>query len=338
MRKTNKILLLGSVYRNTGPSNVNRNLVLADDSIWYQKSRNRFVRILETAIKFALADTIVFSAYVRMPMVRLAKRLKKKTVYIMHGYIKYENMVNGLNLPESELIEEDQVIHGVDLILCVSETYKKWFQQQCPDIKNVHFLHNGIDLPTIISHDVTERLQNSIAVAGGNRSIKNNEVVCAAAEQLESFGVINPSVYVYGRNEKNINKPFAEFPHTVYKGLLPNTQFLEELKKIQLFVINSTVESFALVAGEALASGCSLLISETVGFADLLDLTEADVIHDTQDSNEIAEKIAYLLQNPNHERLAASVEFEHYSKANAAARLHRICDALLAGENYESIR
>lgn len=338
MSKTNKILLLGGIYRNTGPANVNRNLVLADESIWYQKSRNRVFRILETAIKFALADTIVFSAYVRMPMVRLAKRLKKKTVYIMHGYIKYENMVNGLNLPESELLEEDQVIRGVDLILCVSETHKKWFQQQCPDIRNVHFLHNGIDLPDIISHDTTERLQNSIAVAGGNRSIKNNDVVCAAVEQLPQYGVSEPSLYVYGRNEKNIEEPFAEFSRTIYKGLLPNAQFLEELKKIQLFVINSTVESFALVAGEALTCGCSLLVSEKVGFVDLLDLTEADVIHDTQDPHEIAEKIAYLLKNPNHERLATSVDFEHYSKANAAVRLHRICDALLAEESYENIR
>ena len=70
----------------------------------------------------------------------------------------------------------------------------------------------------------------------------------------------------------------------------------------------------------------------------LLDLTEADVIHDTQDPHEIAEKIAYLLKNPNHERLATSVDFEHYSKANAAVRLHRICDALLAEESYENIR
>lgn len=338
MSKTNKILLLGGIYRNTGPANVNRNLVSADDSIWYQKSRNRILRILETAIKFALADTIVFSAYVRMPMVRLAKRLKKKTVYIMHGYIKYENMVNGLNLPDSDLIEEDQVIRGVDLILCVSETHKKWFQQQCPDIKNVHFLHNGIDFLPSTSETTADRLPNSIAVAGGDRKIKNNDVVCAAVEKLAQEGMVEPKLYVYGKMQEDEKNPFRDFSHTVSKGLLPNACFVEELKKIQLFVINSTVESFALVAGEALAAGCSLLLSDTVGFTDLLDLTEADIIYDTQNVCEIAEKIAYLLEHPNNRRLVASLDSKHYSKECAAFRLHEICNALLAGKDYKHIR
>ena len=338
MSKNNKIFLLGGVYRNTGPANVNRNLVSADKSIWYQKSKNRVLRILETAVKFALADTIVFSAYLRMPMVRLAKLLNKKTVYIMHGYIKYENQINHLNLPESVLMEEDQMIHSVDLVLCVSQTHKNWFLQQCPDVRNVHFLHNGIDRTTATSYDDTDRIPNSIAVAGGNRNIKNNDVVCAAAERLSEFGISDPSVYVFGKNEGNIENPFADFPHTTYRGLLPNTQFVEELKNIQLFVINSTVESFALVAGEALSSGCSLLISDTVGFADLLDLTEMDVIHNSQDPLEVARKIAYLLEHPNNARLAASVDYDHYSKESAALRLHQICDALLAGKNYENIR
>lgn len=337
MSKKNKLFLMGGIYRNTGPANVNRNLVLADPSIWYQKSRNRVLRILETAIKFVLADTIVFSAYIRMPMVRLAQKLRKKTVYIMHGYMKYENQVNQQNLPETVLIEEDQVLHSVDLVLCVSETYKNWLLQHCPDIPNVHFLHNGIDVVTADSGAASGRIPNSIAVAGGDRKIKNNDVVCAAAEQLPQLGIVNPSVHVYGKLEgDDISLP--ELPHTVYEGLLPNERFVEELKKIQLFVINSTVESFALVAGEALASGCSLLLSDTVGFVDLLNLTEADIIHDPHDIQEIAEKMAYLLEHPNHKRLVESIDFEHYNKANAAARLHQICDALLAGENYKDIR
>lgn len=338
MSKRNKIFLLGGIYRNTGPANVNRNLVSADDSLWYQKSKNRVLRVLETAAKFVLADTIVFSAYLRMPMVRLAKLLNKKTVYIMHGYLKYEDAVNHLNTPDAVLETEDQVLHTVDLVLCVSETYKNWLLQRCPDIPNVHFLHNGIDCPSDMSCDGYQRICHSIAVAGGDRNIKNNEMVSAAVELLDQYDISNPSLHVYGKLNDETQNPFSLFPHTAYEGMLSNECFVEELKKIQLFVINSSVESFALVAGEALACGCSLLITDTVGFMDILDTTEADVIHDPHNPQEIAQKIAYLLKHPNHERLVASIDYEHYNKANAASRLHQICDALLAGENYETIR
>lgn len=340
MNKENrsKIFLMGGINRNTGPANVNRNLITADRSIWYQKSRKRLVRFLETAIKFLLSDTIVFSAYVRVFAVRLAKLLKKKTVYLMHGYIKYENEINQLNVSEEILKEEDAVLRSVDLILCVSETHMKWFKQFYPQLSNIHFLHNGIDCMSPDLASISERLPNTIAVAGADRLIKNNDEVCKAVEKLQQTGKKKLTLYVFGKMNHNESNLFEKYSCCIYRGLLSNEDFLEELKKIQLFVVNSTIESFGLVVGEALSCGCSLLISENVGFCDLLDLTEADVIHDVHDVNEISEKMMYLLKNPNNRRLAASVNWEHYSKKNVALRLHQICDKLLAGEDYSKIR
>ena len=113
-KSRNKIFLMGGIYRNTGPANVNRNLITADRSIWYQKSHNRLARFIETAIKFLLSDTIVFSAYVRVFAVRLAKLLKKKTVYLMHGYMKYENEINQQNVPEEILKAMNMDIASID--------------------------------------------------------------------------------------------------------------------------------------------------------------------------------------------------------------------------------
>ncbi len=337
-QRRNKIFLMGGICRNTGPANVNRNLIMVDSSIWYQKSRNRLIRLGETAIKFLFSNTIVFSAYMRMPIVRLAKLLGKKTVYLMHGYLKFENDVNQQNLSESILKEEDEVLRSVDLVLCVSETYMKWFRQFYPKLFNIHFLHNGIDYVHSALHNGEKRVPNSIAVAGADRPIKNNDIVCKAAEKLPQMGILNPKVNVFGKmihNEENI---FSESSCFLNRGLLGNEEFLKELKKIQLFVVNSTIESFGLVVGEALSCGCSLLISENVGFNDLLELTEVDIIHNVYDTKEISEKMAYLLRHPNNERLVASVDWDHYSKKNAALRLHQICDKLISGEDYSKVR
>ena len=336
--KKNKIFLMGGIYRNTGPANVNRNLITADTSIWYQKSRNRLVRICETVIKILLSDTIVFSAYIRKSIVHLANFLGKKTVYLMHGYVKFENEVNQLNVSEKILQEEDEVLRSVDLVLCVSETYMRWFHQNYPELTNIHFLHNGIERVPTVSGYISERMPDTIAVAGADRYIKNNDVVCEAVEKLPQLGILNPAVHVFGKITRGVKNIFEKYPHTIYRGLLCNENFLKELQKIQLFVVNSTVESFGLVVGEALSCGCSLLISENVGFSDLLKLTEADVIHDIHDTKEISEKIAYLLKHPNNERLVASIDWEHYSKKNVALRLHEICDKLHNGEEYSRIR
>ena len=342
MNKENrsKIFLMGGINRNTGPANVNRNLITADRSIWYQKSRKRLVRFLETAIKFLLSDTIVFSAYVRVFAVRLAKLLKKKTVYLMHGYIKYENEINQLNVPEEILKEEDAVFAnrvrtgllitlGVYMVLSGSVFVfaEQLLRMMAADFRILE-----------ASVSISERLPNTIAVAGADRLIKNNDEVCKAVEKLQQTGKKKLTLYVFGKMNHNESNLFEKYSCCIYRGLLSNEDFLEELKKIQLFVVNSTIESFGLVVGEALSCGCSLLISENVGFCDLLDLTEADVIHDVHDVNEISEKMMYLLKNPNNRRLAASVNWEHYSKKNVALRLHQICDKLLAGEDYSKIR
>ena len=77
-------------------------------------------------------------------------------------------------------------------------------------------------------------------------------------------------------------------------GTLPHDQFLQELAGTQLFVLNSVFETFSVAVVEALACGCSVLVSEVAGITDLLVLEETDIIHDPMDVEEIRGKMEYL--------------------------------------------
>ena len=105
--------------------------------------------------------------------------------------------------------------------------------------------------------------RGEIAVSGGNRGIKNNEIVCQAVEKLNTEGV-SCHVVIYGRKHPNsfdINK----YPHAKHVGQLNKEKYYAMLDYADLFVLNSELEPFGLVVADAINCNCSLLISDRVG-------------------------------------------------------------------------
>ena len=176
-----------------------------------------------------------------------------------------------------------------------------------------------------------------VIVAGGDRIQKNNIEVCKAVELLSER--INKKIELQICGRKYYDKDiFSEYPHTTYLGMLPNEQFMEKLRNAHVFVLNSEVESFGLSAVDALRAGCNILISQNSGIRSILSLTEEDIIFDTHNPSEIADKIEKLISKNNCMRILDSVNFDHYSWKNVADRLYKICEAVYKGENYNLIR
>ena len=121
---------------------------------------------------------------------------------------------------------------------------------------------------------------------------------------------------------------FSKYSHTTYLGMLPNEQFIEKLSNAHIFVLNSEVESFGLSAVEALRAGCNILISQNSGIRSILSLTEEDIIFDTHNHFEIADKVEKLISKNNCMRIMDSIDFNHYSWKNVADRLYKICEAI----------
>ncbi len=134
------------------------------------------------------------------------------------------------------------------------------------------------------------------------------------------------------------NDIFSEYSHTTYLGMLPNEQFMEKLSNAHVFILNSEVESFGLSAVDALQAGCNILISQNSGIRSILSLAEEDIIFDTHNPLEIADKIEKLISKDNCMRILDSIDFDHYSWKSVTERLYKICEAVYKGENYDFIR
>ena len=102
--------------------------------------------------------------------------------------------------------------------------------------------------------------------------------------------------------------------------------YYNKLKQIDLMVINSEVESFGLVVGDALNCGCSLLLAKNVGAISIFkDIRAEDVVLDNRNIHELAQKIAYLLENSNIQRLFNSVDRQKCSCKQAFLNLKKNC-------------
>lgn len=336
-----KVFLFGDYRNNNGPENVNRNLIKnCNQSFFYEKSKNKIFNKLERLFYLIKCDVIVYSGIKNKFWLAIAKIFNKKTIYLMHGCICYENKINKLQISEKIINYEKEFLKSVDLVLTVSEQYKYWVSNYFSNLKiNIHFLNLGIEKADnhIINKKLTENSKISIIVAGGDRIQKNNIEVCKAVEILSKKLKKEIEIKICG--EKNFQENiFENYVHSISMGMLSQKEFYEELKKSSLFIVNSEVESFGLAAIDALLCDCSVLISENSGIRSILDLKDEEIIYDVHNSCEIAKKIEFVLNNKNSTRILSKIDFEHYSWKKVADRLYRICNALYQGNDYKKIK
>lgn len=341
-----KVFLYGSYRNNTGPDNVNKNLIEnSQHKFLYEKLTGKISKRLERFLYLIQSDVIVFSGFGQHKFwVAIAKIFKKKIIYLMHGCALYETKINKLKLKKKTLDYEKKFFKLVDLILPVSEQYKNWFVEYFPEYKNkTHYLNLGIQEKENVYYKKNKAMKEKndkkirIIVAGGDRIQKNNIEVCKAIEMLANNLENNIELKICGRkySQKNL---FEKYRHSVYVGMLPHKEFCKELKKSDIFILNSEVESFGLSVVDALLCGCSVLISKNSGIISILDLREEDLISDVHNPIEIAEKIKILLDKRNSKRILSAIDFEHYTWKQVSERLYKICFALYIGKDYEKIK
>lgn len=322
-----KFFLYGDWQSNAGPMNVNRSWIEnSDGSMDYTKARNKYARKLEKRWKCLKYNTIVFSAGASIPEMRMAKFLGKRVVYIMHGCAQYENVINKLGLTDEQLSREKQALDISDLIVAVSERYAEWANAHFPQYANkIQFVNNGLDIsPSFTSHPKNNTGKYSVAVSGGNRPIKCNVEVCKAVEKLNSRGM-DIDVYAFGLYHDNGEKIY-DYPFVSRMGQMNKETYYKKLKTIDLMVVNSEIEPFGLVVGDAINCGTSLLMSQHVGAMGIFrNLQDTDVIADNHNVEEIATKIETLLKSGNAERLYKSIDRERCSSRQAFFNLKKIC-------------
>ncbi len=308
-----KVYFHGDYRTFAGPSNANRYILESSDGKFvYQKAKNKYIKRLEYILKIIFSDVTIFAGgdvYASVG-IKLAKKLGKKTAYLMHGCYFYECGINGV-IPEERFLQSEKfILENVDLIICVSEIYAGWVKNYFPHLKcKITFANSGINVFEKKKLKPYEERTISVAAAGGDLPQKNNEKICKAL--FEENIVLN----IYGKKKEESKSEF-------YKGELKQDLFFKELENTKLFVVNSSVESFSLAAADALERGCSILVSKNSGIRSVLKLEDTDIIFDIDNENEIAEKVKYLLSKPNNERIVSSIDFEESSWKKTAENIY----------------
>lgn len=317
-----RFLLVGDYNRNNGPCNVNRALIeCADSSLLYLKSKTKIARLIEFIVLSFICDAFLVSGGVLSGRMKIVYLFNKKIFVLMHGCLRYENEINKQGNDVKIYYAEDKVLEKSYQIIAVSEKYSEWLKQRFPEYKHkITFVNNGIE---IFRRPMVCKRKGEIAVSGGNRNIKNNEIICKAVEKLNDEGVLC-HVIIYGRlyaNSFDVNA----FPHAKYAGQLDKEEYYAMLDYAELFVVNSELEPFGLVVGDAINCNCSLLMSESVGAASIMKTKNEDIILNPYDIDEICSKIKYLLNNSNRERLYNSIDIMDCGNKSAYEKIKNIC-------------
>ena len=117
-----KVLLFGDITRNSGPSNVHREFIEhwpAEDFIDYTHKQSKIGSFLEGLVKGWRAD-VILSPCLNLPQIvaqRVLQAVGKPVVCFNHGYVVFENDINGLGHSERWLNLYRNALRSADLTL-----------------------------------------------------------------------------------------------------------------------------------------------------------------------------------------------------------------------------
>lgn len=328
-----RIFLLGDFDSDNGPGNANKKIresLSLKYKIQCSKGKGIFKRLCEMSIGITHSDILLIcsASKINYWAIRLAKKFRKKVLYLMHGYSSFEKKIENPELTDAELKVtydyEEFIFTHADRIICVSFRYMNYMKQQLPKYADkFDFIFNSIDvkeIEKICRKNANKKTKNQVLSVGGGMRRKN---ILTIAEVLEEER--EKSTFVVVGKTLCDGEKIKAFDNVIWYEHLNHEELCRVMAETQLYIQNSIFETFGLAVIEALFAGCSILVSNTIGCLDLFsDLTENDVIYNTYDKKEIFGKIVYLLSNPNNERLMKNLKKECLSREWQANRWQEI--------------
>ncbi|MBR6329677.1 MAG: glycosyltransferase family 4 protein [Lachnospiraceae bacterium] len=327
-----RYFVIGDYTSGTGPANATRALLSAmPKETLSQSFKNRILRLIELYIKIPKADICFLSGHSKQNLhaLRIAARHKKPVFFWMHGCVEHENAIN--RCPDEDMNRvERRVLEECDRILAVSESFEAWLKDNYPRYAGkIGCLSNGIFFDEPVSKKSPAKRDGAcrLVSSGGGMPRKRIAVICRAVEKLNLEG-FECSLKVYG--EKGADSQLIEgAPFTQVMGAVGSEAFFTGLEESDIYIQNSCFETFGLAPLEALTRGCSLLLSKNIGALGVFSsdsITEGDLINDTEDADEIAQRIRELWEKPNHDRLLGAIDQKNHSWSAVWRNLSKLGD------------
>ena len=325
------ILVIGDYYSGTGPALVTKyyidNLPKGTE---YIRARSKAARFVEMCVKIPRASVLFISGHSRQNIwaMRIGKLLGRRSAYLMHGAVEYENEIN--RVPDRRMArDEREMMQRADLILAVSRQFEEWLKEKYPAwAGKIAHVTNGIDWQIISEHSTADdRNSRGIISVGGGMPRKRILNICRAVERLNDrgYGITLTVAGDKGADSEQIDA----FPFVRDIGLVSHDELMKEYHRNKLFIQNSVFETFGLAPIEALLSDADVLISGRCGALSVIKNTESmDIIEDPEDISELESKIETLLTADNHTRLIVNLDKENTSWKKRSAELTRILERL----------
>lgn len=328
-----RLFIIGDYKTGTGPANVTAALIkkLPRNTL-VLKSSGKLMRLLELIFKMPFCTHIVLSGHSKQNIyaLKLAAVCRKKSIFIMHGCVEHENALNGVPDEDMNRVER-KVLAESNLILAVSPVFEEWLKTNYSEYADkIKCLVNGVEWEAFCTaSDNAEDAENGkkndfqqknlhkndsenqyiITSVGGGMPRKKIAVLCEAVEILCNQGV-DCLLYVAGAKGKDTSL-LEKSDRCIDLGLIDRKKLKSLLHQSDLYIQNSSFETFGLAPIEALCSGCNVLFSKNIGALCIFDNTKLstdDIIDNCVDAAEIATKIKAVLESPNHDRLMEAID------------------------------
>ena len=174
---------------------------------------------------------------------------------------------------------------------------------------------------------------------------KHPELPVKLAKRLKDSGY-SFVIDMFGSGEelertKQLAKELDVEDVVVFKGNVPNSQILEEMRSHDIFLFTSDRnEGWGAVLNEAMSNGCAVVASDEIGAVPyLVKHGENGLTFKSKDVNSLFENVKCLIDNPQQRYRMSKSAYEtmlnEWSPCNAAKRLLQLMEGLLKGEVVE---
>lgn len=326
-----KLFLVGDFESDNGPGTANKQILQSLTNahcVRLSKAKSKEGRVREVLFNSIFADAIVIcsKSQLNYMVVKVAKKLHKKIFYVMHGCSSFEKKINDPLINDDEINKlksyEKFIVENTDKTICVSKYFMDFMKHRMPKCETkFDYIFNCVDIKKILHNRIENisRREQIVSIGGG---LKEKNILTIAEASLD-FNKKIP-VKVIGADDVDSAR-IKSLPNTEWLGLISHEDVFQVLSESRIYVQNSTFETFGLAAIEALYCGCDLLISDRMGCKDLFsNLTEYDVIKNVKDKDEISQKLQYLYNHGNNQRLMNGFKKEYVSHEWQLERFNEI--------------
>jgi len=202
----------------------------------------------------------------------------KKFIVTCHGSDVYPKKM------KSKIIIKP-ILKSADVVVCVSKWMRDYVNEKYKI--NSFYIPNGFD--TRFKKMNIKRKKNMILYIGRLIERKGIRELLAAADKLKEH-----DFYFAGKG--HLSKKIIH-NNTKYLGFVEDEEIPVLYNKATICVLPSYFEGLPLVGIEAMACGCSIIATKTLGFSELIENKKTGILIKPCSVQEIIDSIKYLMKN-----------------------------------------